>query len=337
MRPAIDSRSRPLGLCLLGLAASLAALSLLGPLVAGVIHWRIRPTILSQLYGLDAVSLVIVAPLAAVAGVLSLRGLALGALLGVGPAAYAVYMVPQYVLGPDYAHLAGDNERWFPLVLVLFALGVVSAALAWSRLATYEPPGSRRVEALVGRRLLPAVAAVVFVRYVPTLADWMSARPTAPDYLAGPNFSWAIALSDLGVALPATAAVCIGVRHAAGWARRGLYALTGWFALVGAAVAGMAIAMQLRGDPAMSLPQMALLTVLGAVLVALAVVLYAPLLRARVGRAAGRTTAPEEPVETAGIEPASAIAPKVVSTSVAGALGLVSRSPRRRGCSRPAS
>src|SRR4051812_26872611 len=203
----MHSRSRWLGVCLLALAASLAALSVLGLLITGAIHWRIRPTILSQLYGLDTVSLAVAAPLAAVAGALSLRGRPLGALLGVGPAAYAVYMVPQYVLGPDYADVAGDSERWFPLLLILFVLGVVAAVLAWSQLRLWEPRGSGRVESLVGRRLLPAAAIVVFIRYIPTLADWMSATPTAKDYIAGPSFSWTIALLDLGLALPATIAV----------------------------------------------------------------------------------------------------------------------------------
>ena len=268
-----DARSRWLGLALIGLAAALAALALAGPLVTGAIHWRIQPLVRNQLYGLDALSLAVVAPLAAAAGILALRGRPLGALLGFSPAAYAVYMVPQYVLGPDYAHLAGDNERWFPLLLVLFALGVVAAALAWSAL---EPPRAHAGERAVGRWLLPITAFVVFIRYVPTLADWMSPAPTAKDYLAGPGFGWTIALLDLGVALPATIAVCAGYRRGAAWARRGLYALTGWFALVGAAVAAMAVAMQVRGDPAMSLPQMAAMMLLGAILVALAATLYAP-------------------------------------------------------------
>lgn len=181
---------------------------------------------------------------------MSLRGRSLGALLGFGPAAYAIYMVPQYVLGPDYSHLAGNNERWFPLLLIIFGLGLVSAVLAWSQLAAWEPRGSARVESLVGRRLLPGAAAVVFLRYVPTLADWMSASPRAMDYIAGPSFSWTIALLDLGVAVPATVAVCVGHRHAVSWARRGMYGLTAWFALAGAAVAAMAIAMQLRAYPA---------------------------------------------------------------------------------------
>jgi hypothetical protein len=53
-----DARSRWLGVALPLLAARLVVLSLLGPLVAHVTHWRIRPTILNELYDLDMVSLV---------------------------------------------------------------------------------------------------------------------------------------------------------------------------------------------------------------------------------------------------------------------------------------
>lgn len=49
----------------------------------------------ASLHGLDAVSFAVVAPLAGAAGVLSLRGRPLGALLGFAPAAYAFYMAPQ--------------------------------------------------------------------------------------------------------------------------------------------------------------------------------------------------------------------------------------------------
>ena len=110
--------------------------------------------------------------------------LALLALLGFAPAAYAVYMVPQYVLGPDYAHLAGNNERWFPLLLASFVLGVVAAVLAWNQLAVPDRARSTRAEDLVARRLLPVAAAIVFNRYIPTLADWMSTTPEAKDYFA---------------------------------------------------------------------------------------------------------------------------------------------------------
>jgi hypothetical protein len=268
-----------LGAALLALAGCVAALSLLGPLVTGVIDYRITDLILSQLIGVDAVSLALVAPLAALAGVLTLRGHALGPVLALGPAACVAYLVPQYVLGPDYLSLAGNNERFFPLLLALFVLGVCGAIAAWSAIDLSRLPVSNACERVVGRVLLPIAAVLVFVRYVPGLADWMSAAPTAKDYLAGPTFGWTIALVDLGLALPASVAVCVGVRRGARWAQKGLYAIVAWYALVGTAVAAMAISMYVRDDSTMPAAQMAIMSVLGAALVALFILLHAPLLR----------------------------------------------------------
>jgi hypothetical protein len=113
----------------------------------------------------------------------------------------------------------------------------------------------------------------------------MSAKPTAEDYLAGPTFGWTIAVLDLGLALPASVAVCIGVRRGARWAQKGLYAIVAWYALV--AVAAMAISMYVRDDSTMSAAQMAFMSVLGAALVGLFMLLHAPLLRRSGGERLG--------------------------------------------------
>lgn len=294
-RQAGEAMSGWLALSLALLAAGLVALSLLGPLAGGIVDYRITETIESQLIGLDAVSLVLVAPLAALAAVLVLRVHPLGPVLGIGPAVYVAYMIPQYVFGPDYLAIEGNNERLFPLMLALFVLGNVSAVACWvatdfRRLAT-----SARSERLVGRVLLPIVAVLVFARYPLGLADWMSAEPTDTGYLAGPVFGWTIALLDLGIALPATVAVCIGVRRGAGWAQKGLYAVVSWYALVGLAVGAMAIAMYARDDPAMPGGQMAMMIGLGLVNVALAVALHAPLLRRRAASGAAEDTTHSSP------------------------------------------
>jgi hypothetical protein len=278
-----------LGVALLTLAAGVAALSLLGPLVTGAINYRISDLILSQLIGLDAVSLVLVAPLATLAGVLTLGRHPLGPVLALGPTVYVAYMTPQYILGPDYLNLTGNNERFFGLLLALFVLGVCGAITAWAAIDLPRLPVSSARERLVGRVLLPIAAVLVFVRYLPGLADWMSAEPTAKDYLAGPIFAWTIALLDLGLALPASVAVCIGVHRGARWARKGLYTIVAWYALVGSAVAAMAISMYARDDATMSVAQMAIMSVLGAALVALAMLVYAPLLRRRGGALSHRT------------------------------------------------
>lgn len=57
---------------------------------------------MNQTIGLEAVSLLIVPPWSAAAAVFVIRGDRAGSVLAVPPAAYAAYMFPQYVVGPQY-------------------------------------------------------------------------------------------------------------------------------------------------------------------------------------------------------------------------------------------
>ena len=192
----------------------------------------------SQLIGLDAVSLALVGPLAALAGVLTLRGHALGPVLALGPTAYVAYMVPQYVLGPDYLNLAGNNERFFPLLLTLFVLGTCGAIAAWAAIDLSRLPESNARERLIGRVLLPIAAVLVFGRYPLGLANWMSATPDR-QRLPGRT---ELRLDDRPVGPRARAAGQRGRLHrrtprGAMGHRNGLYAIVAWYALVGTAVA----------------------------------------------------------------------------------------------------
>jgi hypothetical protein len=203
----------------------------------------------------------------------------LGYALALGIGAYTGYMFVQYVVGPDYAHLPGNNERIFPVTLLLFAAGWSVALAAWNAIDPGVLPVSRRRARLLSRFVLPLLALAAFGRYVPALADWMSGTPQDTGYLAGPSFSWTVALLDLGVFLPLTACACVGLIRGLPWATKALLAVVGWFALVGPAVAAMAITMQVRDDPAASIGNTVLMSVLGVVLVVLAVVVYRPLVR----------------------------------------------------------
>ena len=135
---------------------------------------------------------------------------------------------------------------------------------------------SRRRELLVARLVLPVLAVLAFARYLPALTDWMSATPTATGYLAGPTFSWTIALLELGVFLPARVLTCVGLGWGAAWARKALHLVVGWFGLVGLAVAAMAIAMYLNNDPTASAGNTIFMTLLGLAFVALAVIVFQP-------------------------------------------------------------
>jgi hypothetical protein len=129
---------------------------------------------------------------------------------------------------------------------------------------------------------------VVFSRYAASLPELMGGSPGLEDYLAGPTFVWTITLLDLGIGLPAIVATCVGVRRRAAWSQRALYAVVGSLALIGLAVAGMAVAMFARNDPAMSAGGMVMMVALGLALGAMAGYLYGPLFSA--GRAPVRAT-----------------------------------------------
>lgn len=273
---AVTGRLLVLGLTVI--AFGLAAVALLGPLGSGVIDYRVTQTLRNQVIGLDSVSLFVVAPLALVAARLALRQRVLGVVLALGIGTYTSYMLIQYVLGPEYGHLAGNNQRLFPLCVVLFAAGWLVALTAWQAVDSEALRSSPDRERLIGRVVLPLLALVAFIRYVPSLADWMSSTPTDTGYLAGPAFAWTIALLDLGVFLPATVLACVGLVRGAGWGRKTLYLVVGWFGLVGPAVAAMAISMYLNDDPNASGGNAVFMTALGLAFAALAVFVFRPLL-----------------------------------------------------------
>jgi hypothetical protein len=280
-RVAVCQRSWWLALGLAAIGVGLAAVALLGPLVSELIDYRVSETLRNQTIGLDAVSLFFVAPLALIAAALVLRRHIAGPVLALGIGAYTTYMLLQYILGPDYASRGGNNERLFPLAVFLFALGWGVALAAWNAIDVERVPRSRRRERRIGRFILPVLALAAFGRYVPSLIDWMSASPEDKNYLAGPSFSWAIAMLDLGVFLPATVATCVGLVRGSRWAPKALYTVVGWFGLVGPAVAAMAITMYVNDDPIASGGSTVFMSVLGGAFLLLALFLYRPLLRRR--------------------------------------------------------
>ena len=271
---------RGLGIALLALGVGLAANSLAGPMAWDLIRYRFSETLVLQGVGLDVVSLVLVAPACAAVGIAAMRGRRRASILAVAPAAYSAYMAVQYVVGPEYLELAGNNERFFAFHLGLFALALAAAVRAWT-LAAPEllPRLSERAERRWGTLLL-AMTALLVLRYLPAITDLASGTPTVAEYRENPTSYFLIATMDLGVVAPAAAATGLSLRRGRDWARKALYAVVGWFGLVGPAVGAMSVTMWLEGDPAASAGSAGGFVGVGGVLLALALWLYWPLLRA---------------------------------------------------------
>jgi hypothetical protein len=270
---------RWLSLGTVAIAAGLAVTSLLGPFVFDTIDYRFAETVRNQAVGLDAASLLIVAPVAVFSAWATYRANAAGPLVAQAVAAYAAYMLVQYVLGPNYT----VATRVFPFQLALFVVSMVVGVAAWNAGPTVLAiPRPRRV-ALV----MLAVAAFVVLRYVPVLVGSATEQTLPAEYAESPGFFWTIGLMDLGLFVPAAVATAVGLFRGAGWAAKSAYAISAWFLLVTLAVTAMGIAMVANNDPFASNGQVAMFVVLSGVVLAYSAWLFFPLLDIRWHRANG--------------------------------------------------
>ena len=284
LRPGEPEQARPIprwpAWVSFGLAAALTVNSVLGPVFTGAIRYRMATTLVNQLIALDVVGLVLIAPLSVLAGWLLLRQHVAGPLLATGPAAFTVYMVAQTILGSDYLGVDGNNERWFPWHLGLFVLAAVTLVGAWSIVDDGRlPRWSRRRRRATAAALFGLAGFVALVQWLPAWIDMASGQPSRADYLQSPAMTWTIALLDLGVAVPAAVTAAIGLLRATSWGRTAAFAVTGFFALVGPAVAAMAITMQVNDDPNARAGDVVVMASVGLLLLALGVAVYRPLLR----------------------------------------------------------
>lgn len=260
----------------LGLGA--AAVSLLGPLGFDVIRYHASSGAVNQIMGGDVAGLVLVAPVSIAAGILVWRGHRAGPLLALGPAAYALYMYSQLALGGDVLRYEGNSERFFLLFLGLFVLAGAILIRAWS-IPVSLPMTRRWLDRTVAIFFLVVAFFLLFGLHLPGLIDAWSAEPTGAEYLADPVVFWLVKFMDLALVVPALVVVGIGLLRRAPWAGRLTYPLVGWAALLGASVAGMAVVMQVTGDPAAGVANTVAFGVFAAVGIVIAWLAFRPLLR----------------------------------------------------------
>ena len=237
------------GLGSIALGAGIAVSAILGPLVFKVIEFRTSDHLENQFVGGEVVSLTVVAPAAIAAGVLWLRGHRLAPALALGPALYAVYTYTTAVLGQEYARYDGNVEQFFPLYAGLVAGGAAIAAFAWSRLGETElpMPSDRLRRTLAGVFL--GIGGLFALTWAAQIRLVVTGNPTA-EYVEGPTLFWLIKLLDFGFVIPALLVTGVGLlrRHPA--AITAAYGVAGFATCLAGSIAGMAVAMEAKNDPA---------------------------------------------------------------------------------------
>lgn len=236
------------GTGLIALGVAIAASAVLGPLILGTIRFRTSSNIENQFVGSEIISLGIVAPVAVASGVLLLKGSRIAPALALGPTLYSIYTYSSAILGQEYSRYDGNVEKFFPLYAALVAGSGALAGAAWSLLSQSDipvpTPRLRRSLAtilLVGGTLI-GLAWTAQIRLV------LTGHPPT-EYVEGPTVFWVIKLFDLGFVVPAALAVGIGLLRGHPASIKAAFGLSGFLTCMAGAVAGMAIAMELKGDP----------------------------------------------------------------------------------------
>jgi hypothetical protein len=252
---AASHRSPLTGAALIVLGVLIAVSAVLGPLVMGIVRFHTSESAVAQLVGGEVISLILVAPMAIVAGVLWMRGSPLAPVLALGPSAYSLYMYVQYVVGAQYERYPGNNEYFFPLYLALIILAWAAGISAWHRLTTLPlPPLGAGIQRALGMLMLVLniTFALAWLSSIYAVLAGSHESATWVEYQKDQTLFWLIRMMDLGFVIPASFVVSIGLLRSAPWATRLAYAFLGFQTLIVAAVAGMAIVMSARSDLAAS-------------------------------------------------------------------------------------
>ena len=274
-----DHSSRWMCPALLALAGAVASAALLGPLTDGAIRYHVSAAALNQVIGGDLVAVALVVPVSLFAAMLAWRRHPVAPVVALGPAVFAVYTYTQLALGGDFSRYAGNSERFFLLHLAIFVLGGAIAVRSWALIDGRRLPSmSLRSQHVLGSFVIVVAGFVLIGLHLPTLLDAWREHPERPEYLADPGVFWVVKLMDLGIVVPTLTAVGVGLLRGAGWARKAIYGVLGWFALLGSSVAAMAVVMQVKSDPAASIANTIAFGVFAAVGLTVAVRLLRPLL-----------------------------------------------------------
>lgn len=272
----MSQRSNPwLAGGLAALAAGLAANSLLGPLVAGVITYPLSETVMNMTLGLEAVSLLVVAPVSALAAALVFRGSQTGLIAAIPPAAYTAYMLVQYIIGPEYV----EYPPVILLHLCMFILSSIILVYSWTHLQSEDiPPVSPRRKRIYSAGLLLLVLFVSF-GYLFAVPRILTGGSIPAEYIDDPSVYWSVFLLDLGIVVPITVAVSVGILRGAAWARKAIYGLVGWYALVTTAVLALFVSLLVHDDPNITVGIVIGVFIATLLIIAFTAWLYRPLLR----------------------------------------------------------
>jgi hypothetical protein len=280
-RPAARaSRDLPLAVLLVAEGGLAATGALLGPLGLDVLHYRTSASGLDQIRGTDLTALTLMTPLCGWVATLARDGHPAAPVLALAPAGYGVYVWTQLLVGSEWGRLPGNVEWFSPLLLGVAGIGAAVVVRATRRLRAQVPlRWSRRLERATGVLMLAVAGFVVVGIHLSSLVDALGSAPVGVGVLETPNAFWVVKAMDLGLVVPASLLIGVGLLTGRSWARTPAAAVLGGYALLGWSVAAMGWSMVRSGAVDASVGLAVGATAVAAAVTGYAVALYRPLFR----------------------------------------------------------
>jgi hypothetical protein len=250
-------------------ALVLAFLSLMGPLVLGMIRYRTSENAILQVEGQDLVNLVLIVPVCLTGGVLAFRGSPKASRWLMFLPIYLIYMAIAYGIGAEWSdpRYTGNNERYAFFFIFLMIAGIVFLLYSVPRLKAEEAPE------LGARGKL--VYSVLFVAFILIFTGMWSGQilevmrtGAGGDYDGARTGFWTIRILDMGVSIPLglLSVYLIWARPKTGFSVQRLF--YGFFLTQITAVLAMMLFMFARRDPQADVGKAVVFACIGAIVYA---------------------------------------------------------------------
>lgn len=186
-------------------AATLIAISILGPAILDVIHYRTSQSVIWQTQAFDITNLILVVPLLVVGGIF--------VLLKKNSSKYFLILTPimlmysglEYGISQEWGNPAysGNSEAFSGLFLTLTIGGLILLLGSLSRFTSKDAPNFNPKWLRVYVAVMAAFLLMFVFMWSSQLMEVISTGNTASgDYLAAPTGWWMVKFMDLGITIP---------------------------------------------------------------------------------------------------------------------------------------
>lgn len=229
------------------LGVTVLAAAVLGPLLAGRVHFHMSSDALVQYVGGEVVTVVVAVVLLA-----SVPGWWAGwhwvPAVAAGASAYVAYTFATVVLGQEYARYPGNVEKAFLLYVAITAAAVALLVTSYRVLsAAGGLDGPRRATGWV----LVAIGAVIALLWLGQVAGFYRTGPTE-EYQSATALFWLIKYLDVGVVIPLAITTGLLQRSPTPGTDAAAVTMLGFFGWLLLALVFMAVEMLRQGTPGAS-------------------------------------------------------------------------------------